>query len=112
MRNFHIGVAAGLLLTATSFAVSAQSPVGAPVPVTADNFVRAETDATFGRLEKLGGFGKFKHYRDFGRIDVQIVQRANRDTLYSVAVFDLEAGLVTITLPEAGKRFMTLIAID
>jgi hypothetical protein len=112
MRNFHIGLAAGLLLVATSFAESAQSPAGAPVLVTADNFVRAETDATFGRVEKMGGFSKFKHYRDQGSIDRQIVQRANRDTLYSVAVFDLEAGPVTITLPDAGKRFMTLIAID
>ncbi|MNV52755.1 hypothetical protein D3C71_1448640 [compost metagenome] len=32
----------------------------------------------------------------------------NRDTLYSSAVFDLDAGAVTITLPEAGKRFMSM----
>jgi hypothetical protein len=38
--------------------------------------------------------------------------RPNRDTLYSLAVFDLDAGPVTITLPDAGKRFMSLLIID
>ncbi len=38
--------------------------------------------------------------------------RPNRDTLYSHAVFDLDAGPATITLPEAGKRFMSMIVID
>src|SRR4029079_3080760 len=36
----------------------------------------------------------------------------NRDTLYSGAGFDLDAGPVTITLPDAGKRFMSLLAIN
>ena len=82
------------------------------VPVTADNFIRAETDRTFAGLVKQGGFGKFHHYRELAPIDNQIVQRGNRDTLYSMGVFDLDAGPVTITLPDAGKRFMTMIVID
>jgi hypothetical protein len=45
-------------------------------------------------------------------ISKQDVVRANRDTLYSAAVFDLDAGAVTIMLPDAGKRFMSMIAID
>jgi hypothetical protein len=44
-------------------------------------------------------------------IDCPIV-RPNRDTLYSMAVFDLDAGPVTITLPDAGPRFMSLQVID
>ena len=32
--------------------------------VTADNFVRAETDMYFKHFEKNGGFGKFNHSRD------------------------------------------------
>ena len=36
----------------------------------------------------------------------------NRDTLYSAAVFDLDAGPVTITLPDAGKRFMSMQLIS
>jgi hypothetical protein len=46
------------------------------------------------------------------RIDNQAVIRGNRDTLYSAAVFDLDAGPVTITLPDAGKRFMSMQVID
>ena len=38
--------------------------------------------------------------------------RPNRDTLYSFAVFDLDAGPVTITLPDAGRRFMSMQVID
>jgi hypothetical protein len=36
----------------------------------------------------------------------------NRDTLYSAAVFDLDAGPVTVTLPDAGKRFMSVQVIS
>jgi para-nitrobenzyl esterase len=36
----------------------------------------------------------------------------NRDTLYSAGVFDLDAGPVTITLPDTGKRFMSLLPIN
>jgi hypothetical protein len=36
----------------------------------------------------------------------------NRDTRYSAAVFDLDAGPVTIALPDAGKRFMSMQVID
>src|SRR5262249_51533443 len=45
-------------------------------------------------------------------IDNQLVIRMNRDTLYSSAVFDLDAGPVTITMPDAGKRFMSLQVIS
>ena len=38
--------------------------------------------------------------------------RLNRDTLYSFGVFDLDAGAVTVTLPDAGKRFMALQVIN
>ena len=38
--------------------------------------------------------------------------RGNRDTVYSAAVFDLDAGPVTVTLPDAGGRFMSMIVID
>jgi hypothetical protein len=36
----------------------------------------------------------------------------NRDNLYSAAVFDLDAGQVTMTLRNAGKRFMWMQVID
>lgn len=82
------------------------------VPVTADNFIRAESDKTFAGIRQQQGFGKFFHYRYLAPIDNQIVQRGNRDTLCSTGVFDLDAGPATISLPDAGKRFMTMILID
>jgi len=78
------------------------------IPVTADNFVRAESDLYFGNVVKDGGLGKFVHRREPASVDNQTVIRLNRDTLYSAAVFDLDAGPVTITLPDPGKRFMSL----
>ena len=63
-------------------------------------------------IVKDGGFGKFNHRREPATIDSQTVIRLNRDTLYSAAVFDLDAGPVTITLPDAGKRFMSLMVIN
>ena len=59
-----------------------------------------------------GGFGKFHHNRTPTEIDHQMVIRMNRDTIYSAAVFDLDAGPVTITMPDAGKRFMSLQVIS
>jgi hypothetical protein len=83
------------------------------VPVTADNFTRAETDSYFADIAKnADGVGKFFHRREIEPVDNQIVIRGNRDTVYSAAVFDLDAGPVTVTLPQAGKRFMSLIVID
>jgi hypothetical protein len=91
---------------------SAQSPPANTVPVTADNFIRAESDLYFGNLLKEGSLGKFTHRREPASIDNQTVIRLNRDTLYSSAVFDLDAGPVTITMPNAGKRFMSLMIVN
>jgi hypothetical protein len=92
--------------------IYAQSPSGNVVPVTADNFNRAETDLYFSRIVKGGAFGKFFHSRELASLDNQTVIRLNRDTLYSSAVFDLDAGSVKITLPNAGKRFMSMQVIN
>ncbi len=80
--------------------------------VTVDNFRRAETDTYFEKFVKEDSLGKFLHQRDLVPIEDQAVIRMNRDTLYSQAVFDLEAGPVTITLPDPGKRFMAMQMID
>ena len=93
----------------------AQTPAPAvnTVPVTADNFTRAESDLYFHSIAvKENALGKFFHNREPAPIDNQNIIRLNRDTLYSGAVFDLDAGPVTITLPDAGKRFMSLQVID
>src|SRR4051812_37896244 len=102
---------AGIILTAVSSVAHAQG--GNTVPVTVDNFTRAESDLYFrGLLKDSGAIGKFVHRREPARIDNQTVIRLNRDTLYSSAVFDLDAGPVTITLPDTGKRFMSMQVIN
>lgn len=85
---------------------------GKPIPVTADNFIRAESDLFFGQVVRDGGFGKFHHQRWLADAENQSVTRPNRDVLHSHAVFDLNAGPVTITLPEAGRRFLSLQIFD
>jgi hypothetical protein len=82
------------------------------VPVTAENFPRAESDLYFSNVVKDDGFGKFHHNREPTPIDRQTVIRMNRDTLYSAAVFDLDAGPVTVILPDAGDRFMSMQLIN
>ena len=91
------------LSLATIGAARAQSPAGNAVPVTIDNFKRAESDMYFAGQLKEGGLGKFAHRREPARIDNQTVIRLNRDTLYSPAIFDLDA---------AGKRFMSLMIVS
>jgi hypothetical protein len=102
---------AGLILICGAIgAARAQSPASNAVPVTADTFNRAETDMYFALFVKRGALGKFVHLRDLPLEGTGV--RPNRDTLYSEAVFDLDAGPVKITLPKAGKRFMSMMAIN
>ena len=112
MKKIRSQICAGLLLAAFDCVALAQSPSGKAIPVTADNFNRAETDLYFSRVAKDGGFGKFNHTREPTPLDRQAVIRSNRDTLYSPAVFDLDAGPVKITLPKPGNRFMSMIVIN
>ena len=90
----------------------AQPPSTATAPVTVENFARAETDNYLALNAKDAGLGKLSHRREPASIDHQTVIRLNRDTLYSFGVFDLGAGPVTIALPDAGKRFMSLEVIN
>jgi hypothetical protein len=117
MENLRVQICAGLLLVAASNAAPAQAqpapqtPAGDTIPVTVDNFRRAESDLVMGPIVKDGGFGKYVHHRDLYPVDAPIV-RPNRDTLYSFSIFDLDAGPVTIALPNANPRFMSLQVID
>ena len=82
------------------------------IPVTRDNFIRAETDTYFGSFARDGAFGRLVHSRELADIANQTVVRMNRDTLYSSGVFDLDAGPVTVTLPDADGRFMSALVVD
>ena len=107
-----LGISALSITLAATSPAHAQSPSGNAIPVTVDNFVRAESDFYMGNMVKEGGLGKLHHRREPARIDDQIVIRLNRDTLYSSGVFDLDTEPVTITMPDAGKRFMSLQIIS
>src|ERR1700739_4445274 len=104
-------VFATLPMLAAFAAAHAQSPASA-IPVTIDNFARAESDLYMGNLVRKAGVGRFGSDREPASIDNQTVIRLNRDTLYSFGVFDLDAGSVTITMPDAGKRFMSMQVIN
>jgi len=93
--------------------VKTDTDTTATVPVTVENFVRAESDTYMAAtVKEYDAFGKFSHNRGPTPIDQQTVIRMNRDTLYSSAVFDLDAGPVTITLPDAGERFLSMQVIN
>lgn len=106
-----ISVITGFLVWMPAYSF-AETAVNGVVPVTIENFARAESDAYIGNLLKSGSLGKFSHNREPASIDNQTVIRLNRDTLYSFGVFDLNAGPVTIMMPDAGKRFMSLQVIN
>src|SRR5258705_6939421 len=105
------------ILTAMSFALagiaaSAQTSTSQTQPVAIENYNRAQTDVYFAGVVKNGGFGKFRHGRELAPPAQQGIVRPNRDTLYSFAIFDLDAGAVTITLPDAGKRFIGMQIVN
>ena len=82
------------------------------VKVTIDNYVRAESDVQMkGYAEKMDAFGKFAINRERYNVDNQVTVRGNRDTYYMFGVFDLTTP-ITITLPDAGGRYMSMQAIS
>lgn len=82
------------------------------IPVTVENYVRAEGDAGLLAYQKnLGCFGKLVHQREFYSVDNQLTVRVNRDTYYSFGVFDLTSPL-TIVIPESGDRFLSMMRIN
>jgi hypothetical protein len=110
-KNYSAALAFAAIGALPGYAFAQQG--GPVVPVTVDNFIRAETDLYFGAVAlKEGGFGKFEHHRELAAIDNQTIIRMNRDTLYSAVVIDLDAVPATVTLPDPGKRFMSLQIVD
>ena len=104
-------ICAGVLLTVTSSVALAQTP-RQPHTRHRRQFHPCRVRRRLYRNRGAGRLWQVHHYRELTLIDSRIVERANRDTLYSTGVFDLDAGPVTITLPDAGKRFMTMMVID
>lgn len=80
--------------------------------VTLQNFIRAESDMQMaGYAAKAGGVGSMMHMRELYSVENQTTIRGNRDTLYSMGVFDLNSP-VTIVKPDSPDRFQSLLVID
>jgi hypothetical protein len=80
--------------------------------VNVDNFARAETDRMFAALaQQAGGVNRLQHNRLPTPLDRQPVIRMNRDTLYSLAIVDLDDG-ATLTVPDAGDRYVSVMVVN
>src|SRR5882757_5771788 len=112
MKKTRTRILAAMSLVIASAAASAQTTASSTELVTVENYNRAQTDVNFAGVVKNGGFGKFRHGRELAPPVQQGIVRPNRDTLYSFAIVDLDAGPVTITLPDAGKRFMGMQVVN
>ncbi|REJ71544.1 MAG: DUF1214 domain-containing protein [Planctomycetota bacterium] len=76
------------------------------------NYTRAESDSQFtAYAAQAGGVGKMLHLREVYSVERQATIRGNRDTLYSVGVFDLIEP-VTIIKPDSPDRFQSLLVIS
>ena len=113
MRKLHfLELTVLLALAFAEMAFAQDVGINKPSPVTVSNFVRAESDYYFGKTVKRGGFGKLSHTRQMVPIDKQDVVRMDRDALYSSGVFDLKESPLTIILPDAGQRFISMQVIS
>ncbi|WP_254532769.1 DUF1214 domain-containing protein [Natrinema gelatinilyticum] len=81
------------------------------VPVTWENFPRSQLHGQMERFVEWGGFGEFYHYRTLLPLDKQVETASNRDTLYSIAVFDLTEP-ATITKPDTGDRYQSVVVLN
>ena len=106
MTKTSMRILTAMALVIANSVASARTTASPTVPVTVENYNRAQTDVNFAGVVKNGGFGKIRHGRELAPPVPQGIVRPNRDTLYSFVVFDLDAGPAMITLPDAGKRFM------
>lgn len=98
-------------LAAALGAFLAAAPVLAAVPVTVDNFKRAESEYYIAGYAKRYGVGTLAHDRVPPPDTGQPVIRMNRDTLYSYIILDLTSP-ATIVKPDTGKRFQSMIVIN
>jgi len=106
-RTLQALLIAGISIYSLVPAHAAEAP-----KVTADNYVRAESDIQMrGYIESYKNFGKFEHFRKAFPLDNQVTVRGNRDTLYSFGVFDLRSPL-TVTLPETEGRYQSLMIVS
>ena len=83
---------------------------GGTASVTWENYPRAYCHASFQATVDKVGIGTFYHVRGLAPIDDggQLGIGENRDTLYSLGIFDLTEP-VTITKPETSGRYQSML---
>ena len=102
----------GIFITGIAILAHAPAQAADAPKVTAENYVRAESDFQMkGYIESFNNFGKFHHNRKPYDVNNQITIRGNRDTLYSFGVWDLTSP-VTITMPDTKGRYQSLMIVS
>jgi len=82
------------------------------VQVTKENYPTVETSRQFViQIQRAGGINKLDRWDGITKLDNQPIVRLNQDTVYSMGVVDASKG-ATITLPDAGDRFMSVQFVD
>lgn len=80
--------------------------------VNVDNYVHAATSRHFANTARMAkGVNRFAHGRRPTPLDKQRIMRMNRDTIYSSAIIDINGG-ASVTLPDAGARYLSLAVIN
>lgn len=101
-----------ILAMAALVAILSTPIMAEDIPVTVHTFIRAESDMQLkGYAKKAGGVGTFLHMREPYSVKNQTTVRGNRDTLYSMGVFDLNE-TATIVKPASPDRFQSLQVVD
>jgi hypothetical protein len=110
IRNTSVAILIGALLAGCSSTPAIVTQDKTPTIVTQDNFPQAYTSLRFGKiLSKSGVVNKFVEMPVPSSVpEEQFVVRMNRDTFYSVGVFDT-TGDVYITIPESDRYVSTQI---
>ena len=102
MTNRRFRLAAAALSLAAPALVHAQAPAAQTVPVTAENFTRAESDLYFGNIVKDGGLGRFTHAgKRF--MSMQVI---DEDQYTPEVIYD--AGSHTFTREKIGTRYVLM----
>ena len=112
MKKTSTRILVAMSLVMASSVVSAQTTASPPSSSRSRTTTAPRPMLISPGVVKNGGFGKFRHGRELAPPAQQGIVRPNRDTLYSFAIVDLDAGPVTITLPDAGKRFMGMQVVN
>ena len=81
------------------------------VIVTVNNFIISETHMYMKKyFKKINQVNTFFHHKNF-EIDNSVI-RMNLDTLYSLAIIDLQHGPVSIVLPQINDRYFSCYVLD